>query len=157
MYVDLLEIAPKRKTDGVSIGDKKIAVHDLTLTDIADLMTRFDEVRALMNNVDVAPEAWLKVGPAAVCAIVAAGLDHAGEPAYEARAAKLAITDQAEIILAIMRLTMPDGIGPFVAKFRAAAGNANGEDATPPDTVKVRIKKPIANPSASPSPAPPPV
>jgi hypothetical protein len=54
------------------------------------------------------------VAPEAIAAIIAAGCGYPGLIKAIERAAKLPVGTQAALLDAIIELTMPDGVGPFV-------------------------------------------
>ena len=59
----------------------------------------------------------------------------AGDAQAEAAAGRLGLDDQAELLAAIMTLTMPQGIGPFVDKLSRMGFNpVAGGGSTKPDT-----------------------
>lgn len=60
--------------------------------------------------------------PGAVHALIALGLDHPGDTEYEAQAARLPFGVQVELLLAIIDLTIPGGIVPFVQKITSVFG-----------------------------------
>jgi hypothetical protein len=57
-----------------------------------------------------------------VAAIIAAGCGYPGDDKAEAIAAKLPLDSQTDFLAAILRLTLPKGIGPFVNKLTALSG-----------------------------------
>jgi hypothetical protein len=64
----------------------------------------------------------MTMGGDAVAAIIAAGCGYPGDEQAEAVAGKLAIDAQADLIAAIVHLTLPAGLGPFVEKLTALGG-----------------------------------
>jgi hypothetical protein len=147
--VSLLDIADLTKS--VPVRGKEVTVFGISAQDVVYLLGKFPELRSLMagNRAELTPEAMLKLAPAAVAAVVAAGTGSAGDEKAEAVAARLAIGEQVEIIAAIFELTFPQGIGPFVAKLEAfgllkgdgtsgwgpdTKSPAPSKDSSPPDT-----------------------
>lgn len=110
----LLDIADLPRT--VTIQGVDLQVRGLDALDLANLIGRFDEVRALLSGKDleITPERLLEMVPEAIGAILAMGTGDGGNPAAEERAHKLNAGDQLELLAAIIELTMPQGVGPFM-------------------------------------------
>jgi hypothetical protein len=64
----------------------------------------------------------IALGGEAVAAIIAAGCGYPGDEKAEAIAGSLSLDAQADLLAAVLRLTLPRGIGPFVAKLTGLAG-----------------------------------
>jgi hypothetical protein len=62
------------------------------------------------------------MGGDAVAAIIAAGCGYPGDEKAEAVAGRLSIDAQADLLAAILRLTLPAGLGPFVEKLTVLGG-----------------------------------
>ena len=127
--VGLLDIAPLTKT--VTVHDQPIEVTGVTAKGLAQLLLRFPELRALISGREVGLDQLLALGGDVIAAIIAAGCGQAGDAQAETAAGRLGLDDQAELLAAIMMLTMPQGLGPFVDKLarmglRPAAGAASG-------------------------------
>jgi len=104
----LLDIAPQ--SADVDVGGHSLAVHGVTLQDIADLLRRFPELRALFGGGEEAMDRAATALPGLVAAIIAAGLGHPGDLKHEKAAARLPAEAQSKLFGAIVRLTMPAGI-----------------------------------------------
>ena len=127
--VGLLDIAPLTET--VTIRDQPIEVIGVSAKGVAQLLLRFPELRALISGREVGLDQLLALGGDIVAAIVAAGCGQAGDAQAEAAAGHLGLDDQAELLAAIMKLTLPQGIGPFVDKLarmglKPVAGEGTG-------------------------------
>jgi hypothetical protein len=109
----LLDIAPSIET--VEINGKKVAVDGVSAEGIAILLRRFPELRQLLSGRTVEAERLMAMGGEAVAAIIAAGTGFPGNEEAERIAGRLPAGPQIELIEAVLRLTMPGGIGPFVA------------------------------------------
>jgi hypothetical protein len=116
----LLDIADIVET--VTINGTRVDVPGISAEGIAHLFNRFPEIRAAVTGKSVSAERWAAMGVDAVAAIIAAGCGAPGDPAYEAKARKLPATAQADLLEAIMKVTMPDGIAPFVQRLTAMLG-----------------------------------
>ena len=111
--VSLLDIVPSVET--VDVGGEKIAVHGVSATGLAYLIRRFPEL--LSGGIGV--EMLMSVGGEAVAAVIACGCGYLGNEDAEAKAASFSLDVQADLLAAILRLTMPQGVGPFVEKLSA--------------------------------------
>ena len=137
--VGLLDIVPAAET--VDVGGEKIAVHGVSATGLAYLIRRFPEL--LSGGISV--EMLMSVGGDAVAAVIACGCGHPGNEAAEAVSASFSLDVQADLLAAILRLTMPQGVGPFVEKLAALKAAIIPAPATPPkapvDGMRIRSKK----------------
>jgi hypothetical protein len=118
--VGLIDIAPT--TEMVEVQDASVSVHGISAKGVARLLGRFPELRKLMSGQEVETEELMAMGGDAVAAIIAAGCGYPGDEKAEAVAGKLAIDAQADLLAAIVRLTLPAGLGPFVEKLTALGG-----------------------------------
>jgi hypothetical protein len=133
--VGLIDIAPATET--VQANGKLVTVHGISAKGLAHLPPRFPELRKLMTGQDVQADQLLGMGGDAVAAIIAAGCGYPGDNAAEEIAGNLSLDIQADLLAAILRLTLPKGIGPFVEKLTGLAiilGVEHGPSATAPDT-----------------------
>ncbi len=118
--VGLIDIAPRTET--VDVQGTLIAVHGVSAKGVAHLLGRFPELRKLMTGQQVETEELMAMGGDAVAAIIAAGCGYPGDEKAEAVAGRLAIDAQADLLAAIIRLTLPAGLGPFVEKLTRLGG-----------------------------------
>jgi hypothetical protein len=112
--VSLVDIAPT--ADTVAVGEQNVEVYGVSMRGVAHLLGRFPELRMLMTGRDVGADQLMEMAPNAVAAILAAGTGQPGDAAAEAAADRLAVETQVDLLSAIMRLTLPKGVGPFVEK-----------------------------------------
>jgi hypothetical protein len=112
--VGLLDIAPLTQT--ITVRDHPIEVAGVSAKGVAQLLLRFPELRALISGREVGLDQLLALGGDIIAAVIAAGCGVPGDERAEAAAGRLGLDDQAELLAAIMKLTMPQGIGPFVEK-----------------------------------------
>ncbi len=110
----LVDIAAVIET--VTVAGTPVEVPGISAAGVATLLARFPELRKLMSGIDVSPEDLLKMGPAALAAVLAAGTGEPGNEAAETSAARLTLGDQADLLAAILRVTLPGGLDPFVEK-----------------------------------------
>ncbi len=115
--VGLIEIAPRVKT--VDVQGASVAVSGISAKGVAHLLGRFPELRMLMTGQTVEAEKLMAMGGDAVAAIIAAGSGYPGDDKAEDIAGSLSVDAQADLLAAILRLTLPTGFGPFVDKLTA--------------------------------------
>lgn len=123
----LLEIvAQTTKVQGVS-------VYGVSVAGVAVLYKQFPELAKAMveGTLSMTPEQLLELAPEAVAHIIAAGTGNPGDEEFVAAAAALPIDTQIDFLSEIIRLTMPNGINPFVEKFAKLTGLANPGVASP--------------------------
>lgn len=113
----LLDIAPAVET--VEIRGTKVEVYGVSVKGIAYLLQRFPELRAMLSGREVNADRLIEIGGDAVAAIIAAGTGYPGNEQAEAVAGSLSLDEQADLLAAIVKLTMPGGVGPFVEKLSA--------------------------------------
>lgn len=118
--VGLIDIAPR--VEAIPVQGASVQVYGVSASGLALLLSRFPELRKLMTGIEVETTQLISVGGEAVAAIIAAGCGYPGDENAEAVAAKLALDSQADLLAAILRLTLPEGIGPFVSKLTALSG-----------------------------------
>ena len=110
--VGLLDVAPLIQT--VTIRDQPVEVTGVSARGVAQLLLRFPELRALISGREVGLDQLLALGGDIIAAVIASGCGQAGDAQAEAAAGRLGLDDQVELLAAIMTLTMPQGLGPFV-------------------------------------------
>lgn len=117
----LLDIAPTGRT--VTVHGTAVTITGVSAAGLAALIGRFAAIRTLLEGgtLDLSPDDLFRMGPEAVAAIVAAGTGAAGDPKAEAVAASLSLSEQAELLDAILEATLPDGLGNLLARLEAAA------------------------------------
>jgi hypothetical protein len=118
--VGLIDFAPC--VEMVQVQGTDVPVHGVSASGLALLLSRFPDLRKLMTGMEVDAAELLASGGEAVAAIIAAGCGYPGDEKAEAVAAKLSLDSQADFLTAILRLTLPKGIGPFVNKLTALSG-----------------------------------
>lgn len=123
--VSLLDIGDLKEE--VDIRGKKIDVTGVSASGAVTLLTRFPEIRKLFAGkaADVTVEAIVSMAPELVAAIIAAGCGSPGDVKHEEAARKLGIEEQFDLITAILRLTFPAGVGPFVERLYALMPDAD--------------------------------
>jgi hypothetical protein len=128
----LLDLAPQRARvklasldeDGNVVANHEIEVGGLTMGHIAELLRRFPAVREAFSaaaNMDA--DGLFTLLRDAIPPIIAAGVGHLGEEPYEERAAALSAEAQLMLFGAILKITMPDGAGPFAERVSGALGH----------------------------------
>lgn len=123
--VSLLDIVPlEASNETVTIRGKKLEVYGISLVGIVKLFRRFPELSGMLTGgiAGVGVEKLIELVPQAVTAIIAAGLGHADDAKHEAAAARLGVEEQIDIVQAILKITIPSGVGPFVDKLNGLLG-----------------------------------
>ncbi|RUV75927.1 MAG: hypothetical protein EOR30_17040 [Mesorhizobium sp.] len=115
--VGLLDIAPL--TERVPVGNATVEVFGVSAKGVVSLLARFPEVRMLMVGKDVGIDKLMEMGGDAIAAIIAAGIGFPGDEEQEKAAGRLSVEAQADLLTAILKVTLPNGIGPFVEKLTA--------------------------------------
>lgn len=133
--VGLVDIAPVTST--VTVRGQDITVTGVSARGIAHLLARFPELRALMTGREVALDDLLKLGGDVITAIIAAGTGAPGDADVEKAADNLTLEEQADLLAAILELTMPRGLGPLVERLSrlgllAGASSATQATTSPP-------------------------
>ncbi len=126
----LLDIAPAMET--VNVGGVDVRVYGVALRNLTDLWFRFPQVASLFEGADHAVDALMRMSGEVVAAIIACGLREPGNAEYEAHAQTLALDTQAVIVAAILRVTFPRGVGPFVESLTGAASSLNLQSVVTP-------------------------
>src|SRR4051812_2826892 len=106
--VGLIDIAPK--TEAIDVQGTSVSVHGVSAKGVAKLLGRFPELRMLMTGQNVETEKLMAMGGDAVAAIIAAGCGYPGDEKAETVAGSLAVAAQADLLAAILRVTLPAGL-----------------------------------------------
>lgn len=115
--VGLLDIAPL--TEKVTVSGKQLAVYGVSAAGLVNLISRFPEIRQMMNGREVDVASLMNIGGEAIAAVIAAGIGFPGDEKQEAAAGRLPLEAQADILAAIIKVTLPNGVGPFIDKLTA--------------------------------------
>lgn len=120
----LLDIAPLSET--VAVRGTPVQITGVSAKGIALIMARFPEVQQMMVGREVSVERLLEIGGDAVAAVIAAGTGNPGNAEAEAVANGLLVEEQADLLEAIIRVSLPRGIGPLVEKVSGMANSLGG-------------------------------
>lgn len=131
--VGLLDIAPA--VASVTVQGKKFPVHGVSIAGIVSLLTRFPELKQMMSGRGgVDASRLIAAGGSLAGAVIAAGLGYPGIEDQEEAATRLPIGDQVDLLEAIIKVTLPNGVAPFVEKLTALGVLVAGPSATAPAT-----------------------
>ncbi len=83
---------------------------------VSFLLATYPELLAAFSGGSVDVKALMLMGGDVVASIIAAGMGKPGDEAETAIAKSLNVSEQADLLAAILRETLPDGVGPFVEK-----------------------------------------
>ncbi len=142
----LLDIAPASET--VVVRGTAVEVTGISVKGIATLLGRFPELQTLIQGGQLEVDTLMGLSGDIVAALIAAGTGAPGNTEAEAVAANLGIEAQADLLEAIIRQTLPGGLGPFVARLEKA-----GESLGLTTSLK---SEPASSPSTNPNGAAPP-
>ncbi len=115
----LLDIGPL--TEDVKIRGAVVTVSALSALDIFRILVRFPEVRSLFNGGETSSwtvDQLLLTVPNAVYAALAICTGTEDDAEAEEVASKLSVAYQTKLLAAVLRLTFPEGVGPFATEFR---------------------------------------
>ncbi|MFO1147807.1 MAG: hypothetical protein U1E62_05455 [Alsobacter sp.] len=116
--VGLLDLAPsKTKVHGV-------AVTGISAEGLVSIVKRFPELERLLGGATAAgfgARDILALTPQAIKAVIAAGVGYPDDAKQEAKAGTLPLEIQADFLEAIIKATLPSGVGPFVERIMALA------------------------------------
>lgn len=126
----LLDIAPVRRS--VPVAGTTLDVGGLSALGIANILQRIPETRKLISGMDsnLSVERIVEVVPEAVAIIIASACGYEGNEQAEKAANNLPAGDQLVVLEAILDLTIPGGLGPFVAKLRSLMAVVSSNDAS---------------------------
>lgn len=154
--MSLFDIAPIVET--VTVNGTLVPCRGVSMQEIVGLLTRFPTLRAFVwggraLNPDALsdPLALMREIPEAIGPVIAAGCGSPGDDSAERIASSLPIDSQLDLLGAIFRLTMPEGIGPLAQKltalFAATGGgtSATETEAIPPVAGFDRDHQPLPN------------
>ncbi len=138
--VSLLDIALTAVV--VEIDGAKIDVPGISAAGIVSLLQRFPELRDQLSGGRLNVTA---LSPQIMAAIIAAGCGNPGDEKAEQCAAQFSLQAQVDLLDAILRRTLPKGVGPFVASInRLMAGLSD-----PVELAKAKLEQMKASPKAS--------
>jgi hypothetical protein len=112
-------------TEPVTVGGVTFEVRGLTAKAIGQILVKFPAIRAAWIKRDVGIEQWFETVPELIPIVIAAGIGKADDPVEIAAAAELSADTQMALLAPVWKLTMPDGIGPFVDRLTSLVGQGN--------------------------------
>lgn len=119
--VSLLDLAPV--AEKVSIRGNEIPVNGLSLTDLRDLMAAFPDAASLFAG-GVNAASLLAAAPDLVASAICLATGLHGSAEERDAVKRYAAGDQVKLLNAVIRLSAPDGIGPFVELVTVLASGA---------------------------------
>lgn len=108
-------------TERVTVQGEVFEVHGLSFGSIAKLLVRFPEFGKIAQGGSFDFASLATLGPEFIAAFLSAGLDPNWIPEVEKVVGALPIDEQMQIFVAILKVSMPRGVGPFVETIATAA------------------------------------
>jgi hypothetical protein len=144
----LLDIGPL--TEEVEIRGVTLVVQGLTAGHLFQLFAEYPDMRKLLDGKpDSSPqEIMLALAPDLIAKIIAMATGQANNKEVEAKAKTMGASDQLTILTAVQKLSVPEGISPFVDRVTQLM-----QGSTPP-TVSARTSSPSSVNTATRSPVP---
>ena len=121
----LLDIAPLREK--VKVNGSELEIRGVSAEDFVALLQRFPLLQEAFAVGKFTPADLVGIAPQAIAAIIASGFRQFGNAEAEAVAADLPLGLQVELLGAIVRLTMPNGYGPFVNAIQSVLAAVGAE------------------------------
>jgi hypothetical protein len=121
--VGLIDIVPV--DEKVVVRGKPVSVSGVSVEGIGRLLFRFPELRKMAETGKWNADELLTLSDDIVCAILAAGTGMPGNVQAEAGAMNLSIGEKAALLSAIIRVTMPQGVGPFTEALTEMLGSVS--------------------------------
>ena len=140
--VGLVDIAPAREK--VLVGDQEVEVCGISAAGLAVLLQRFPQLRQLFAGREISMDDVFEFGGPCVAAIIAAGTGAPGNKDAEAVASQLTFDIQLDFIEAILKATLPGGMGNFMQKLERMGGVLGGAavpSVSAPDTKSQKQSK----------------
>lgn len=122
--VGLLDIVPVTKP--IPVNGTDVDVHGLSVKSLARILMNYPELKNVIAGKGITADAIAKIAPNAIAAIIAAGCIDSNAPQNiitiaEQKAGELELENQYELLAAIIAMTMPGGVGPFIARLQTVA------------------------------------
>jgi hypothetical protein len=140
---DLIDIAGISEI--VTLNGRDIVVHGLSARDLAKLLKRFPELLSLIQGGNIEAVDLFERVPEALEAVIAAAI---GAP--EEQISRLPAAVQMALLEVAMSMTMPGGLGPFVARvtriFGAATPDQPGNGLDPAHAAALAAVLPARSP-----------
>ena len=121
--VGLIDIVPV--DEKVVVRGKPVSVSGVSVEGIGRLLFRFPELRKMAETGKWNADELLTLSDDIVCAILAAGTGMPGNVKAEAGARNLSVGEKAALIAAVIRVTMPQGVGPFTTALTEMFGSVS--------------------------------
>lgn len=133
----LADVADIKET--VTIQGQPVQVGGVTLLGLAGLIRDFPEVADMVDGKDssITVDRIFEAGPGVVAILIADGCGETGNAAAIAGAAKLQVAEQLQVIAAMVKISLKDGIAPLVESLRTLTGafvRAVDENTKAPDS-----------------------
>lgn len=137
------------QSEKVPINGAVLTARGIDLLEGVALLQRFPQIAVVFGGAGkLAVGDVARLGKPLLGALIAAGIGSAGDEAVEKAAAGMGMGNQVKLLAPILRFTMPDGAGPFVAGLVDVAQTINPEAAAAPPSPRFQGKKLRQRPSS---------
>ena len=124
----LRDLFPAKPAADIEVGGSVIACRALTMGEVIHLIARFgDRLRVLTAN----PAEAFAAAPDICAAIIAAGVGAPDDAEEESAAMEMPAYHGARLLTAVIRLTAPEGIVPFINMVTELMGAATSSEQAP--------------------------
>lgn len=149
---DIFDLLPA--TDTVTVGDTETIVRSIQLGHALQIVSRFPALRQFLDGTKKEASFAEILSTGSVPAILAAGCGRFGDENAEAHFAALDADTQAQFLGAVLRLTMPRGVAPFLISIRTCAEGLTGPQPPKYMTREEIARKLVGKNSGNSSPPP---
>jgi hypothetical protein len=119
----LLDLGPL--TEEIDIRGVKLKVQGLSAAHLFKLFSEFPDMTQMIGQMGNAGAAMLNMAPDLIAKIIATATGSPDDKQIEEQAKTLGAADQMAILMAVQRLSFPQGFGPFVDQITKLMGTSS--------------------------------
>jgi hypothetical protein len=116
----LLDLGPL--TEELEVRGVKLTVRGLTAANLFKLFSEFPDMQKLLEQMGTPGAVMMNMAPDAFAKVIAISTGMPGSKEAEDNARELGAADQLAILSVVMRLSFPQGFGPFVEQVTKLMG-----------------------------------